>query len=300
MQRKLVKQGRDALTMTLPRKWWEKHHLRPGDSVEVQESEGKLIVYGEGEVPLTSVSIKIAEDATFTLLKTIIANAYKQGYDIIRIKFTKQRQIKQIQTSVSELIGHEILDINDKEVVIRSVAQDLHREYNNLVRKCFYLVKENMKKVLEDMAKNDFKREDEIKEYRLLVLKYSDYCKRIINKNMNTQDTHSSEYLIIWILEKISKIVHYAYSYMQKVKVSNNDQVTIKQAFDLFINLFENYFRKDISYLPKFAKIKDRYMYDKLFKELHDKNRDPVITYYAASIIARCQDLPGHFYAKSF
>jgi hypothetical protein len=302
MQRKLIKQSSTGLTLTVPIKWARRNNLEAGDVIDILDEGDQLIIKGEGESPERIITVEIPPESTFALLKTIIANAYKKGYDVIKVKYSKQEQLSQIELSVSELIGHEILGINNKVVIIRSVAKDLDREYQNLVKKSFYLIKENINKVIVDIKENNFNRESEIKEFRLLVLKYTDYCKRIINRNMKSKDTHYSEYLIVWTLEKISKIVHYLYQYLEnkKTKVSEKTLESIEFSFDIFVNLYGYYFKNDLSYLPKFSIIKDKFMYDELFNKLNDREQDAVLIYYAASIIARCQDLPGHFYSKGF
>ena len=47
MRRKLVKQGVNALTVTLPAKWIEKKGLKAGDEIDVVEEENKIEIYSD-------------------------------------------------------------------------------------------------------------------------------------------------------------------------------------------------------------------------------------------------------------
>ncbi len=43
MKRKIIKQGNDTLTITLPRMWCDKFGVKAGDEVNVEENDNSLI-----------------------------------------------------------------------------------------------------------------------------------------------------------------------------------------------------------------------------------------------------------------
>ena len=47
MKRKIIKQGHNTLTITLPNKWAKELNLLAGDEVDVLESNGSIIVNGK-------------------------------------------------------------------------------------------------------------------------------------------------------------------------------------------------------------------------------------------------------------
>jgi antitoxin component of MazEF toxin-antitoxin module len=57
MERKLVKQGRDALTLTLPAKWLKQKGLKQGDSVFIEQHDNFLKLNIGSRVKFTETTI---------------------------------------------------------------------------------------------------------------------------------------------------------------------------------------------------------------------------------------------------
>ena len=44
MKRRIIKQGNNSYTLTLPISWIKENHLRGGDEIEIDEEDSKLII----------------------------------------------------------------------------------------------------------------------------------------------------------------------------------------------------------------------------------------------------------------
>ncbi|MBI2572941.1 AbrB/MazE/SpoVT family DNA-binding domain-containing protein [Candidatus Woesearchaeota archaeon] len=299
MQRKLVKQGNNALTVTLPAKWLQEHNLQAGDVIEIEEEENRLVVAGKGALRRNEITLTLSRSMPIHLMKIKLSNAYKKGYDIIQVHFEDHSIFKEIENLTRNLIGFEVVDVADKKCTLRNISVEMESEYELLFKKSFYLLKENMRKIGEDLVTNSFKRGNEVHEYREIITRYADYVKRIFNKNLRFRDTCIFEYLIVRDLEKISNEVDYLYHYLESssIKSSEKTRAIVTSIFQTVDELFSSYFKKDISYLEMFAKRKDHFMNKELLALLKDPKIDHHVVLRCAKMMRRCQDIVGPFYA---
>jgi len=59
MKRKIIKQGHNTLTMTLPSEWVKKLNLKAGDEIDLNEKGGSLMVNGKQNNENKSTTIDI-------------------------------------------------------------------------------------------------------------------------------------------------------------------------------------------------------------------------------------------------
>ena len=102
MRRKLIKQGNDALTITIPAKWLKNKSLKSGDEVEINEQEQDLLISGTGEAELKTKQIFL-ETVSANHLRSLISSAYKAGYDQINIKSKEQLKLSLINEIINTL-----------------------------------------------------------------------------------------------------------------------------------------------------------------------------------------------------
>ena len=87
MRRRVIKQGHNTLTMTLPSTWTKKLNISAGDELELEEKENGLLLTTEKKLN----SGKRAEfDITEMDIPTIwkyFMSVYREGYDEVRVYF---------------------------------------------------------------------------------------------------------------------------------------------------------------------------------------------------------------------
>src|SRR3989338_7463517 len=86
MKRRIIKQGRNTLTMTLPCHWTKLLNLKVGDELDVLEKGSTLLVNGENG-PQEKCAVIDITTFTIPLIWRFFQGAYRSGCDEIRILF---------------------------------------------------------------------------------------------------------------------------------------------------------------------------------------------------------------------
>jgi len=182
MKRKLVKQGKNALTTTLPAQWTQKYNLQAGDEINIQEHEKKLIITTGKEFKQESIINIDASKLNDILIWTYIIAAYRKGADEIKIKYEGADQFKLIQKVTDALLGFAIIDQKNDTCRVKDLSGTAEAEFDEILRRIFILLKD-MTEGIEDAIKTENKEILENMEYQdFNINKFSNYCLRILSK----------------------------------------------------------------------------------------------------------------------
>ncbi|MFT4326606.1 MAG: AbrB/MazE/SpoVT family DNA-binding domain-containing protein, partial [Candidatus Woesearchaeota archaeon] len=83
MQRKIIKQGNNSYTVTLPKKWIDKNGI--GDFVFVEEIDNSLYIKASELIPVKLVNVDTPIDNA-SRFRTLLAAIYRRGFS--RVTFT--------------------------------------------------------------------------------------------------------------------------------------------------------------------------------------------------------------------
>ena len=86
MKRRIIKQGHNTLTITLPTDWAKKFNLKAGSEIDLVEKENGLFITTEKIGEEKSVEFDISEMDIPTIWKYFMA-VYREGYDEVLVKF---------------------------------------------------------------------------------------------------------------------------------------------------------------------------------------------------------------------
>src|SRR3989338_2914745 len=120
MKRKLVKQGINALTITLHSDWVEKNHLKPKDEIELTEQDNTITISTEKKESLKEITVDVS-GLLPRLADRFMARSYQKGYDKIIVKFDDPELMLAVKNKVPELMGFEILDVGKDKLEINVV-----------------------------------------------------------------------------------------------------------------------------------------------------------------------------------
>ena len=197
MKRKVIKQGNNTLTVTLPRKWTSKYHLNAGDEVEVEEKGRNLSIGTKKSLEEGKISLKVGGPEK--LIALMISTAYKKGFDQVRVEFEDADAFKIIKKEVeSELLGYEIIEQGKGYCIVKDIAENLAKEFDTMLKKVFLSLIEMSDESLSKIKSGDYDLE-EITLIEKANNKYTNFCKRILNKE-GYAEYHSSNfiYCIVW------------------------------------------------------------------------------------------------------
>ena len=181
MKRKIIKQGHNTLTLTLPTEWSKKLNLNAGDEVDVLEDGGSLIVNGKQHNKFKSTTIDIT-GLRVPMLWRFFQSAYREGYDEIKLVYdspkndfegaynyyasqfeykrlgdkpNKKTPLEMIQELVNRFVGMEIIDTTNNSCTIREMGEPSAKEFDNSLRRIFLLLLELFDKVIDSIKTHE-------------------------------------------------------------------------------------------------------------------------------------------------
>jgi len=288
MQRKVIKQGPNTLMVSLPIKWAKKNKIAKGDSVNLVEEYNSLIITkGILKEAVKKVEIEIKEEYKNTLVRAIISNLYKKGYDLIKVHVLGDKAVKKVQDAVNTIMGFEITEQKENIITIQNISKDLDIEFEKYLRRAFFMLIETTRVINEDFIKNKYPNQQQIEQLNQNIKKFTDVCKRSITKNDIYPEKNKLLYIIIWSLEKIANEYMYLYRKIAEIKPKKIEQILLKflQETNIYFRTFyEDFYKIKKMDLDSFAKKKDDLYYNKSYNLL-EKTQFPVIVMHLANII---------------
>ncbi len=91
MKRKIIKQGHNTLTITLPTDWVKKLNLTPGDEVEVIQNAGELVINGKQNSEQKTVTLDIS-NLRVPMLWRFFQSVYREGYYEIILIYGEEKK----------------------------------------------------------------------------------------------------------------------------------------------------------------------------------------------------------------
>ena len=268
MKRKLIKQGANALTITLPKKWVFRHKLNPGDELEIEEHDKSIFLSTDGK---NNASIKKTiniDKFNQLLIWRHIISAYRLGYDEIIVEFSdinkmydiefsslgilekgnRMGVIETLQDVVSRCIGLEVIDQGDNFCVIKDLGETSVKEFDNTLRRIFLLLLSMAEDSFEGLKNEKKNLKQLVKSNDVNIDRFEDFCLRVLNrKGYKEYDKTSTIYSIVLLLEFIGdeyKRIAVHYSEIKKTKI-NNLLIDIYGNVNKLLNLYYELFYKN-------------------------------------------------------
>lgn len=279
MKRKIIKQGHNTLTLTLPRNWIKKLNLKPGQELDVAESENSLIVNGHqnmegncGVIDITNFSVP--------LLWRYVQSAYRAGCDEIKIVFDSSKKEYEdafhfyttqfdyshlgekvppktaramIQDVVNRFVGIDIIEVGKDYCLIKEVAEVTPKEFDSSLRKIFLVIQELFERVIEVIESGkggDARLCKEIHNTDLNIDRSVDYCSRILNRVTGTMPERKKSLMFssLFLLELIGDEFKYIAKHFALAKKPVREcgviAERVREHFDIYYDLFYKFDRE--------------------------------------------------------
>jgi phosphate uptake regulator len=278
MKRKIIKQGHNTLTITLPNKWTKELNLKPGDEVDTVENQGSLIINGKQNLEPKSSIIDIT-NFNVPMIWRFFQSAYREGSDEIKLVYDPSKKayegpynyyttqfeyarmgerpsempaLDMIQEVVDRFIGIEIIDHGENYCTIREMGQLSSKEFDNSLRRIFLLLLELFDTVidlLENNKVNDISICKKLHTMDINVDRFIDYCCRINNKitDSSFQKNKPAMFSTLYLLELLGDEFKYIGTHLAKSKKKVDEAVPfakrIKEHFEMYYKLFYKFDR---------------------------------------------------------
>jgi phosphate uptake regulator len=281
MKRKIIRQGHNTLTMTLPAEWSKKLNLQAGDEVDLVEDSGSLIINGKQNNGFKSITIDIT-GLSIPMLWRFFQGAYREGYDEIKLKYEngdkrypsifdyyaskfeyskmgeKQRDksaLEMITDLVNRFIGIEIIDHGEDYVVIREMGDISSKEFDSSLRRIFLLILDLFEKSVELIEKNkigDVSIGKTLHTMDTNVDRFIDYCCRINNKikDSSFQKNKPIMFSTLYLLELLGDEFKYVGRHLINAKKNVTDLLPfaelVKEHFESYYHFFYKFSKKAV------------------------------------------------------
>jgi hypothetical protein len=305
MKRRIIKQGHNTLTMTLPSDWVTKLNIKPGDELDVYENSGSLVVHGKqnGEEKTSVIDIN---GLSIPMLWRFFQSAYREGYDEIKLiydpnvrdyegaynyyasqfeyarmgeKPPEKPALNMIQELVDRFIGIAVIDHGNGYCTIKEMGELTSKEFDTSLRRIFLLILELFDKII-DLIKNNGTGDigicKTIHTMDINVDRFIDYCCRINNKIQDSsfQKNKPIMFSTLFLLELLGDEFKYIGNHLAKSKKKVDEILpfaeTIKEHFEMYYHLFYKFDREGVI---KFGK-NDYKIYNDHFKWKESPNKD--------------------------
>jgi len=226
MKRKLVKQGAATLMVSLPSKWIKQFSLKKGNEIDVEEKGRDIIIRSEPSKEVRKVKINISEMGL--LGKRSIGALYKAGYDEIEIDFEKAEEISKVYSVLNELIGFEIIKQSEKGCVIKEITSASESNFDTIFNRTFLMLISVSEDCVSSIKNRNFEMLATIPDRDLIINKYANFCRRILNRGYAGTEKTPMLYYIIEELENLGdEYKHLARFFVEKKIRANQKTVDV-------------------------------------------------------------------------
>ncbi len=308
MRRRIIKQGHNTLTVTLPSKWAQEFNLKAGDEVDLKERDNGLYISTEKKNDSLSTTIDISDLDIPTIWKYFMA-VYREGYDEVKVMFdpdeifespykhftthsvdTKYGQksrnhtpTETIQEITNRFIGFEVVEHHKDYCLIRNLTELTSKEFDASLRRVFLLIIQMAEELVEAIKKNNPEIVRHTHDIDINVDKFHDYCIRVLNKT-GCKDSRKSHlyfttlYLLEIIGDEFKNVARHLLEDMKGKKLDNLlplGELTHEQ-INSYYNIFYNFTKSKALDISK-RDMEIYFYYPKIYKkkpgkksELHD------------------------------
>jgi len=150
MRRKIIRQGHNTLTVSLPIRWCESHGLKEGEEIDIGEKGECLILSKEAYRGTGEITVDVTGLNRSTIIM-LIESLYTYGYDKINI-ITKDSKAKWhmfdrdfsiqsvIRYAIDMLIGAEVVSSSKNRYEIAVMTEDSREKFDMTLRRVFLLI----------------------------------------------------------------------------------------------------------------------------------------------------------------
>ncbi|MCA9497087.1 MAG: hypothetical protein KC589_09150 [Nanoarchaeota archaeon] len=272
-RRKLIKQGKGGYTIYLPKKWIDKKGLKEGDEIKIYETNTSLVINSQIKEK-KDITIKISQ-YNENDIKHLMTFSYRNGFDKIILKGEISKYHHKIKEYNSNLLlGFEITKIEANQIILENISEPTEQKYDILLRRIFFIIKDNLNTLKEDYKNNNFVNTNNIQDSKNQVDKFLQFCRRILNKEKDIKNPVTNWELLSNLM-KIEHSIFYLYQY-----ISNNKNIKSKKkienlfetVIEIFDTLYDAYYKRNLKLIHKLLDYRKTFIFDKCIKELELSN----------------------------
>ncbi len=249
MKRKIVKHGSATLTISLPSKWVKQYSIKPGDSLDIDEAEGSLLIkcpdYREN---VKEAFIDISQHPG-VIGKRALSALFKGGCDTIRVKYKDPNTVHSIiLPMLNEFIGFEIMKQETDGCLVKEISGlTENTELDGLIRRIMLILQSLSKDCKQAVEENEADLLRDIVSRDVTVNRVASFLRRLLNKKGTTRIRELPVlYYIVESLESVGDEYKYLCSYLleRKPKKASPQLVELLDLTSKMLDEFSSFYFK--------------------------------------------------------
>jgi phosphate uptake regulator len=228
------------------------------------------------------------------MLYRFIGAVYKSGYEQVKIIFNTPKQLETIYDVLRKTcLGFEIIEQSKNFIIIKEISKPEHHEFENVLRRNFLFLLSVANDSLDSVKKQDF---EELKNITLRdhnINKYSDFCRRLLNKK-SISEKNSPLYHIVEQMEKIGDIYRDLCLYVSENKLKIDKEIIdiYAKVNEFLTSFYETFYKFNFSSIEEFGKKRNE-IHALINKSFNSKNNDKHILFFLNNVFNTVFDLNG-------
>lgn len=236
MRRKLIKQGANSATITIPSKWLEKNSLNGGDEIDIEIKENivEIRTIGKNYNEIKSTEIKIESNYTKRVIRNVLNQLYRLSYDEIKLVNMNEKKKEIVEYIIGKTqLGFEIIEETQTSLTISSITEPSNEKFDLIFKKLQFLMNNEIKEVKTSIETNDFSNMNKREDRSRMIDSYTNFCRRILYKD-EKEGANLQKLLIVGRISLINHANFRIFKYLKKNKINVD-----KEIINLYHNVFE-------------------------------------------------------------
>ncbi|MBI4139905.1 phosphate uptake regulator PhoU [Candidatus Woesearchaeota archaeon] len=201
MKRKIIQIAGSTQLVSLPRKWCKEHNIQKGEEVDVEEDGDAVIISTKSGAPTSHIKLSYKDLGPFH--PHYLTAAYHAGYEGIDVEFRNEKRIDDIRERLANCIGYEMINQGEHTCQIRAISKAESTEFDQILRKTFYLTKTMGENVLEVLKSGNNSRLKEVLSLERTCDRLTDFCIRVLSQH---EGKFKKKFLLRIVVSDIERI----------------------------------------------------------------------------------------------
>ena len=202
MKRKIIKQGKQAYTITLPVSWIRKYNLDKQAEIDLEMKGNNLIIKTQNSVLGNTITINV-NGLNSRNIYLHIAGAYAKGVDEI-ILISNEDITSIINGCLHYLIGFGLIAESGNRYIIKDITKGDHAHVDEIFKRVFQMIQLFFEAAIKDIYGDQKETLEHLKSRDREVNKFCLYLQRSINKQSYDDINGRIIFTYSYCLEKIS------------------------------------------------------------------------------------------------
>lgn len=242
MRRKLVQQGEFTLMVSLPKRWVDSYKLKKGSAVDIEDWEGSLLIF-PSEIPKTKITSLRLGVVAESMLRTVIVNAYRSGYDRVLLSLENPKDMGTVINTLKNYVkGYKIVSSKNAVCTIEYGNAQENEDFDIYLRKVF----QNVRQVIEGTIER-FQNPRAFPDYEdvcLRVHQYDSGCRRMMVKTRIAGDLIQHYWSLLTLVVHAQRELYFLHrEFVEGMTCDQKLLDGLKQAITL---LEQGFFKRDL------------------------------------------------------